>query len=99
MQEKTSYRVVVELLALLGDPLPQADGHEVDDRAPTWLEVALNPCCASMGFPGIDEGSLKGVLDPADEYPDSWWLIPSSRSPPVLNETGSGLELRRLGST
>ena len=64
MQETTSYRVVVDLLALLGNPLPQADGHEVDDRAPTWLEVALIPCHASVGFPGTDEGSLKGVLDP-----------------------------------
>ena len=56
MQEMTSYRVVVDLLALLGNPLPQADGHEVDDRAPTWLEAALIPCRASVGFPGTDEG-------------------------------------------
>ena len=64
MQEKTSYRVLVDLLVLLGDPLPQADGHEVDDRARTWLEVALIPCRASVGFPGTDEGSLNGVLGP-----------------------------------
>ena len=43
MQETTSYRVLVDLLVLLGGPLPQADGHEVDDRTPTWVEVALIP--------------------------------------------------------
>ena len=43
MQETTSYRVLVDLLVLLGDPLPQADGHEVDDRAPTWVEAAADP--------------------------------------------------------
>ena len=64
MQETTSYRVVVDPLALLGDPLPQADGHEVDDRTPTWFEVRPIPCHASVGFPGTDEGSLNGVLGP-----------------------------------
>ena len=58
-------QVGVDLLVVLHDPLPQADGGGDEDRPPDVVEAALNPRNEHSGGdqePG--EGSLKGVLNP-----------------------------------
>ena len=65
-------QVGVDLLVVLHDPLPQADGGGDEDRTPDVVEAALYPCNEHSGTRSrTGEGSLKGVLLSSDDYLDS----------------------------